>query len=219
MASIELGEAGARLQGRGRDPTDVTIHFDDVIRHGERLLGRHFIAEHRIDEKIVGDLVPQRDRTRSQRALGIGHEGQRVVIDRDFLDRVERLVSGFGDDHGHRLADMAYLVGRQQHMAIDHDLAAAGRGELHVVAGRGHGAVRDRPQSVGSAIGTGEDAQDARHGAGFCRSDTADARMRIRRAQHHRIGLARDIDIVAEPASAGQQPIILRAADRAADCR
>ena len=47
--------------------------------------------------------------------------------------------------------------------------------------------------------------------------DAADARMRMGRAHHRRVGLAVRAEIVAEPALAGDQPLVLLAADGLAD--
>jgi hypothetical protein len=41
--------------------------------------------------------------------------------------------------------------------------------------------------------------------------------MRVGRADHDGIGLAGHVEVVGEPALAGQQPLILLAADRLAD--
>jgi hypothetical protein len=77
--------------------------------------------------------------------------------------------------------------------------------------------VRNGAKSVGAAVGAGEDAEHARHGLGARRIDSADACMRMRRAQHHRIGLAVDAEVIAEAAMSRCQPRVLVADDRLAD--
>src|SRR5262249_61756297 len=74
--------------------------------------------------------------------------------------------------------------------------------------------VRNGSESVGEAVGAGEDAEHARHGLGARRVDAEDARVRMRGAQHHRVGLAVDAEIVAEAAAAGGEPRVLFAHDR-----
>ena len=70
---------------------------------------------------------------------------------------------------------------------------------------------------VGQAVGPGEDAEHARQGAGARRIDAANARMRMRRAHHRGIGLMVELEIVAEAAFAGDQPLVLGAAHGPAD--
>ena len=70
---------------------------------------------------------------------------------------------------------------------------------------------------VGGAIGAGEHAEHAGHRLRPRGIDRDNARMRIRRAHHHRIGLAVETEIVGEAALAGDQPLILLARHRLAD--
>ena len=72
-------------------------------------------------------------------------------------------------------------------------------------------------QAVGQAVRAGEHAEHARHRLGRGGVDADDARVRMRRAHHRRVGLAVDAEIVAEAALAGQQALVLLAADRMAD--
>src|SRR5262249_2955661 len=67
------------------------------------------------------------------------------------------------------------------------------------------------------AVGAGEDAEHARHGLGPARVDGEDARVRVGRAQHHRVGLAIDAEIVAEASAAGGEPRVLLADDGLTD--
>src|SRR5262249_7478958 len=55
----------------------------------------------------------------------------------------------------------------------------------------------------------GKDAEHARHRLGAPRIDAEDAGVRVLRAQHHRVGLAIDAEIVAEAAAAGGEPLVL----------
>ena len=112
---------------------------------------------------------------------------------------------------------MAGLVGRQQQVRADEDLAAAGGVQLHVVFGLRQRIVRNGGEPVGAAIGAGEHAEHARHRLGARRIDAENARMRMRRAHHHRIGLALEAEIVAEAAASGGEPLVFLAGDRLAD--
>ena len=83
------------------------------------------------------------------RIFGMQHEGQFLVHDIERLRGIERLRLRLRHHHGDGFADMARLVGGQQHMRADEDFAAAGAGELHVVARLRQRIVRDGAEAVG----------------------------------------------------------------------
>ena len=145
------------------------------------------------------------------------HEGQLVVDDDKRLGGIERLRLGFGDHHGDRLADVAHLVGGQQQMRADEDLAAAGRGQLHVVARLRQRVVADGAEAVGGAIGAGEDAEHAGHRQRRRLVDRNDARVRVRRAHHRRVRLTGKTEIVGEAALPGDEPRVFVARHGLAD--
>ena len=153
-------------------------------------------------------------RARDHRLLGVHHERQFFVAHDQRFGGVERLRFGCGNDHRHRLADVAHPVRRQQHMRAGEHVAAARPGELHVEFGLGHRIVRNGRQAIGGAIGAGEDAEHARHGFRRRGIDGGYARMRMRRAHHRRIYLAVEIEIVGEAALAGDEPLVLFARQR-----
>ena len=152
------------------------------------------VAEAGLDRHVARHFVPHRRRAGLDRVLGVDDERQLFVVDLDRFGGVERLVLGFGDHHRHRLADMARLVGRQQHVRTDEHLAAARRVQLHVVAGLRQRIVRDRPELVGEAIGAGEHAEHALHRCaramnrcrGCAHADRASARSPRRSARRTR---------------------------------
>ena len=212
-----MRQCRARLQRRGGDARHMEIHLDDMIGGGKGAVGRRRIAEHGVDEHIVRRFVPHRRRAGRAGGLRIRHPRQRLVVDGDRFGGVERLRLGLRHHHGDGLADMARLVGRQQLVRADEDLAAAGGGELEVGSGRGQRAVRNRREAVGEAIRAGEYAEHAGHGAGRRGVDAQDAGVRMRRAHHDRIGLPVHGEIVGEAALAGQQAMVFLAAQRLAD--
>ena len=89
--------------------------------------------------------------------------------------------------------------------------------QLHVVFGLGQRIVRNGAKAVGEAIRAAEHAEHARHRLGSRRIHAEDARMRMRGAHHHRVGLAVETEIVAEPAAAGGKPLVFLAHDGLAD--
>ena len=103
--------------------------------------------------------------------------GQRLVLDRDQLGRVLRLVQGLGDDEGDRIADIAHPLLRQQRLRAD-------KGRRAVLL-----AARDqRPQRAEAApleLGAGQHREHPGRGARLLGVDRDDPGMRMRRAQRH----------------------------------
>src|SRR6185369_17541895 len=72
-------------------------------------------------------------------------------------------------------------------------------------------------EAVGERVGACEHGDDPGQRQGGGGVDGSDARMRMWRAHHDRIGLADKVEIVAEPALPGHQRRIFLADDRLAD--
>ena len=88
-------------------------------------------------------------------------------------------------------------------------VAAAGAVQLHVELGLGQRIVRDRAEPVGEAVGAGEHAEHARHRLGARGVDPTDAGVRVRRAHHRGIGLARrTLKSSLEAAPPGPAPLL-----------
>ena len=145
------------------------------------------------------------------------HEGKFLVTDFHCFGRIHGLRLGLRHHEGDGLADMACLVRGQQQMRADEDRAAAGAGELHVEFGLRQRIVRNGFELVGREIGAGEHAEHARHRLRRRSIDRDNARVRIGRAHHDRIGLAVEIEIVGEAAFAGDEPRVLGAGHGLAD--
>ena len=214
---VVMPQRRARLQGCGGDARNMEIHLDHMIGSGEGAVGRLRIAEHGVDQHIIRRLVPYRRRAGGASGPRVGHPRQRLIIDDNGFRGVERLRLALRHHHGDALADVAGLVGRQQMMRTDEDLGPAGPGQLEVGPGRGQRAVRNWRETVGEAIRAGEYSEHAGHGAGGSRVDAQDAGVRVRRADHRRMGLALDGKIVGETALAGHQALIFPPAQRLAD--
>ncbi len=210
---IVLRHCGTRFERHAGDPADMEIALHDVIRCCESLVGGLAVAEPGFHRHVVGHFVPYSGRSRRHCVVGVQDERQFLVVDHDRLGGIHRLRLGFGDDHGHRLADMARLVGRQQHVRTDEHRSAARGVQLHVEFGLRQRIVRDRVELVGETIGAGEDAEHAGHLPGRFTVDAANARMRIGRAHHRGVSLPLELEVVAEAAPAGDEPLILRPPD------
>jgi hypothetical protein len=145
------------------------------------------------------------------------NERQFLVIDLDGFGGVERLCLGLRHDGDDRLAHMAYLVGRQQHVRTDEDRAAAGGMELHVVFGLRHRIVRNGVQPLGEVIGAAVRPDHARHDARCRKIHAANACMRVGRSHHCEVALTRRRKIIAEATGAGSEPGVLLARQGGAD--
>ena len=213
-----MAERRARLERHAGDAADVEFLRHDMRRAAQRPDRSPRRSPNRVSTSMLSGTSSQTAGAPGRIASSrMQHERQFLVTHLDRLGGVHRLRLGLGDHHGDRFADMARLVGGQQQMRADEHRAAAGRGELHVVFGLRQRIVRNGLEPIGRAIGAGEDAEHARHR--FCprRIDRDDARMRIRRAHHRRIGLAVESEIVGEAAIAGDEPRIFLARHRLAD--
>ena len=210
-------ERGARLHRHAGDAADMEFPLHDMRGLRKGTIGRRGIAERRIDRHIVRHFIPDRRCIGPHRVFRMQHERQFLVGHLHRFRRVHRLRFGFGHHHGDGLADMARFVRRQQQMRTDENRAAAGRRKLHVELGLRQRIVRNWLEVVRGAIGAGEYAKHARHRLGLLRIDCDDARVRIRRSHHRRIGLAFETEIVGETAVAGNEPRVLLARHRLAD--
>ncbi len=214
---VVFGERRSRLERHAGDTVDMEVHGDDVIGAGEGTVGRLLVAERRVDRHIARRLRPHHRCARLHGIFGMEDERQNLVVDLDGLGGIERLGLGLRHHHGDGLADMADLVGRQQHMRTEERLTRAGPMQLHVVFGLGQGIVGYWLEPVGKAIGSREYAEHARHGAGAGGIDAANQGVRMGRAHHREIALAGCVEIIAKTAGPGCQPGVLLAGDRPAD--
>ena len=71
--------------------------------------------------------------------------------------------------------------------------------------------IGHRAETVGQVIGAGQNRQHSWHRDRFRRLDCAEPGMRVRRPDHEGICLARQIEIVAVAALAGQEPPVFEA--------
>ena len=86
------------------------------------------VTKRRVDQHITGQLVPNSDAVAFHCLLGAQNERQLFVIDLDTLGRVERRRPGLGHDHCDGFTNVTHLVGRQQHVRPDENVAAARTG-------------------------------------------------------------------------------------------
>ena len=175
-------------------------------RAGERPIDRRHVTLQRIDDQIARHLVPNFRCVLGQCVTDRRDRRQHVVIDRNQLCRIFRLVQGVCDDDRDRLSDAADLVGHDRVDRGLEDRCAAAVLEFHI--GR-VAAMAQRLDSVGEIVGPGQDGQHARRFERRRPIDRPDAGMRVRRPQDVHYSLAGPVQIIAEFAGTRQQPIIL----------
>jgi hypothetical protein len=189
-----------------------------VVGVGERPVSRRLVAERRIDEDVVRHFVPDRRSAGRQSALRTGDRGQLFIFHVDRLRRIQRLRQSFGHHHRDGLANVTHPVYGEQRLRAKENRATAGSGQLQIVAGRRHRAVRDRPEAICEAVPAAEPTEDTRHIPRPVHLNFEDSRMRVGRADYDCVGLSWHAEVIGEPALAGQQPLIFLAANRLADC-
>ena len=138
-----------------------------------------------------------------QRVAAVRRGGQDLVVHVDRGGGVLGLVAGLGEHHGDRLADdeTDFLVLQQTLLE--------GLGDRRV----GHLERRPDVAQPGRQIGRRDDFEDPRHGFRRGGVDTADAGMRLGRADERRFQHARQLDVVGEHRAAGQERRVLHPPD------
>ena len=206
---IESADRAARLHVLRMDARDHIAPLDDVRRLRERRLGRRAVAALGGVRDVVRVLVPHTRRIRLRRLGDRGHRRQRIVVHHDKFGRVLRLRQRLGDHHRHRIADIAHAIDDQRRTLRREHRRAVALLARHRRLGHGDAVVR--------IVGPGEHRHHARRARRRRGIDRADPRMRVRRAHEHAPGLPMQRLIVLVAALAGQQPQILKPADRLTD--
>ena len=93
-------------------------------------------------------------------------------------------------------------------------LADAAPGPLSALAAAVGG---QRPDAVGGQVLPAEHRKHSGRSSGGRGVDRADARVGMRRARHHRVGLAREVDVVGVAPEAPDQPRVLEPPHRLTD--
>jgi hypothetical protein len=197
----------ARLHRIDHDAAVDELEPGDMRGLGKRLRHARAVAVVIVERDIVGHVVVEQRRARACRFFRIGDRGQGIDVGRDRFGRILRLQQGLGDHAGDRIADVAHPVARQRRAGrLAHGRAVAVV-EVHDALER----------AVGFEIGARIDAEHARQRARGRDIDRADDPVGVAAAHHHRMGLAREADIVGEAPFAANELGILAAQHRLAD--
>ena len=182
----------------------------------KRCIGRLGVADLGVDHDIRQVVVEPR-RVCFDRRRRVDHGRQRLIVDDHFLGGILRRRDRLGDDEGDRGADVANAIGRQHVMRRDRHRRAVAVGQHDVGRRAGGGEMRDALEPVGERVLAGQHREHAGHGARRGDVDRTDQRMGMRRAHRGAVGLARQIDVVAVIAAAGDEARVFLAAYRLSD--
>ena len=198
---IEVGDRRARLDRVRDQPVVDHAQPGDVGRLGERGVDGGAIAVLPVERQIVGHVVVHQWLAGLGCGFGIGHRGQRFVVDRDQLGRVLGLARGLGDHERDIVADMAYPIDAQHRtqpvlalraVTIFHGDAA----RQGVAAGRRVFRAGDHRQHPGRSLRRVD-------------LDGLDPGMGLRRTHDGNVCLAVEIDIVGIAPGARDETLIL----------
>ena len=188
-------------------------------RHGAMALDREALAAHvsRTVESSVGIAAHAAEGEREVAACSFEQQdvvfsggcavhdrGEGLDVERDGVERILGGAGAFGQHDRDRLPDIANL--------------AVGNDGLFERLERRRGFLPQRnPRNDGADVGRGDDGVDAGAGAGGRGRDAADAPVRDRAAQDHRVEKIVASEVVDELAASAQEAKILDPFDRAAD--
>ena len=144
----------------------------------------------------------------------MGHRRQRLVVDDDKFGGVLGRGDAGGDDDGDDLAHLARGVGRHAEMRRVVGFRAVRVGQKDFRRMVRPDRMRNGVQAVRQHVRPGQHREHAGCGARHAGVDRADQRVRMWRAQHDRIGLPGQVQVVAVAPAAGEQAEVLSSANR-----
>jgi hypothetical protein len=189
----------------------VEVEFDGMRRGLKGGHDRRRVARTPGKRQIAGHGFGDLRRARGLCHDRVGHRRQRPEIDRDQFSRIERQRVCLGNNQGDRFAGIAHLGAGQQRLRH--------KGERLAGLDIGLGRRAQRLQTIRLDLGRGQHRQHAGRGQSGPRVDAFDPRMRVRRAQNHRMRQPGKIEVVEIAASTGQKPPVLAPSRPVADYR
>ena len=151
--------------------------LDDDLGVGDRLVRAVLVADRPGEDFVVRGVVVELGSTGLHGGLGIDDGRERLPVDLDGLECVDRLLGCLGDDRRHAFAGPLDGVGGEDPRRADVVLDA------RRAAGRpGHG------QRVVGDVGAGEGRQDARHRLRGVDVHRADVRVGVGAAEDRQVG-------------------------------
>ncbi len=111
---IDGADDRARLDRRADQAVVDEIDRDHVGGGSQRRAHGGFVAARPAKTDVAGGARMQLRRALSLRRARVGDGGERRVVHREALGRVDGLRKGCGDDGRHRLADVAHRFARER---------------------------------------------------------------------------------------------------------
>ena len=204
-AAVELADRGARLHRRGGHARHHEVEPRDV--RGAREGARHRVARAGLPDEghVVGRLVPDRRRAAARGARGARHRGQGLVVDGHQLRGVGGRFRRRGHHERDRIAHVADALADQR--------GARGGERGRAVAALARAVGRQVAEAVGREIGAGEHREHAGRASAAAGSMPRMRACACGRAQHHRVGLARQAHVVGVAAEPLDEARVLEARD------
>ena len=198
---VEVGDGAPRLHGVDHHPVVDELDPRDVRGARERRLDGALVTEFPVEGKVVRDIVMELGHARIAGGPGVGDGVEGLVFDLDQLRRILGLGQGLGDHERHLVADETHLIGAKYGVLRCLVQLTVAAFELDIAG--------QRIGVLGLELGAGENGPDAGRGTGRIRRHRLYDCMGERRAHDDAGKLARQVDVVGEPAASRQQPRIL----------
>ena len=214
---IVFADGGTRFHRHAGDALDPGRERHRMRGGGEGGRCRGLVAELGIDADIGCNVVAHLNRPWFRRRQPVTDGWQRLIIDGNQFGRVLGGGHGRRDNHRHDIPDMHDLTDGHRVMRRDRGDGAVSVWQRHLGWVPRPNGVRDGFQPVRQHVLASQHGQHGRNCQGRSRIDSPDPRMRVRRAQHERIGLVGQVGVVAVVALPRQKAQILLAAGRLAD--
>ena len=174
------------------------------------------IADHGIDADVRACFFPDSRRVRPRCFGGIGHCRQRREIHVDPFGAVLGGGDALRHHRRHHFADKARLVVGKHAVRRKEFVRGVALAQRDVERPDDR-PMRNRLERVLERVGAGEHGNHSGQRHGARRVDGANAGVGMRGTHHYGIGLAFQIDVVAEAALPGDEPRVLLAAHGSAD--
>ena len=181
VVGMILADRRARLDRIGADAIVDELERHHVLGAREGGVGRLLAAHHEGDRNIIRSAIPDNRSARLDRILERDDGRQGLIVDRDQLGGVARLLQGLRHHKGDTVADRPHLPARQD------------RPERAVTLRATHVLGHDRHQAsdlVGFGVGAGEHGEHPRSRLGCRRIDILDTRVGVRATSPARRSIA-----------------------------
>ena len=202
---VVFAHSGARLHRHTGDTLYPGVDFCDMRGAGERSRRGFFRAHVRIHAHIRFRFVPQTRRVRLGGGACCRYGGQHLVIDLNQFSAILGNIDRLRNHHRNDFADIAHFLNGHRITRRYKRPRAVGVDQLHFGRMQREYIVRNVLDVVGAQVRAGEHCNHTGQRQRFAAVDAAYVCMRVRRTQHDRVHLPRQIHVIAEAAFAGDE--------------